>query len=136
MKLICPSSPIDVYFADRCLYRSHNEITFLTGIPGTIRTLLINNNMLTSLVSFKHILNLERLDLSNNQLDSLDRKFHSIISEYQLSNLLSIVLSGTSARTESRQQSNHKYRRPIQNRWTNQIEYEGQSSFIGRLFLH
>ncbi|GAA5826499.1 hypothetical protein JCM5353_003027 [Sporobolomyces roseus] len=50
---------------------NHNEISYLTGIPSTLRTLLIASNRLTSLTSFNHLHNLERLDLSNNQLDSV-----------------------------------------------------------------
>ncbi|GAA5931005.1 hypothetical protein JCM1841_005454 [Sporobolomyces salmonicolor] len=50
---------------------NNNEISYLTGIPPTLRTLLIASNRITSLTSFHHLLNLERLDLSNNQLDSV-----------------------------------------------------------------
>ncbi|GAA5874446.1 hypothetical protein JCM1840_000783 [Sporobolomyces johnsonii] len=50
---------------------NNNEISYLTGIPSTLRTLLIAANRITSLTSFHHLLNLERLDLSNNQLDSV-----------------------------------------------------------------
>ncbi|GAA6015309.1 hypothetical protein JCM11491_001007 [Sporobolomyces phaffii] len=49
-----------------------NELSYLTGIPSTLRTLLIASNRLTSLTSFHHLHLLERLDLSNNQLDSVD----------------------------------------------------------------
>ncbi|GAA5913799.1 uncharacterized protein JCM6883_003995, partial [Sporobolomyces salmoneus] len=51
---------------------NNNEISYLTGIPSTLRTLLIASNRLTSLTSFHHLHNLERLDLSNNQLDSVE----------------------------------------------------------------
>lgn len=52
--------------------RNHNEISYLTGIPSSLRTLLIASNRLTSLTSFHHLYNLERLDISNNQLDSVE----------------------------------------------------------------
>ena len=48
-----------------------NEITFLTGIPSTIRTLLVSSNKISDLTSFSHLRNLERIDISNNQLDSV-----------------------------------------------------------------
>ncbi|GAA6037397.1 hypothetical protein JCM8097_008549 [Rhodosporidiobolus ruineniae] len=50
-----------------------NELTYLTGIPSTLRTLLVASNRLTSLTSFQHLIRLERLDLSNNQLDSVQQ---------------------------------------------------------------
>ncbi|EGG09029.1 uncharacterized protein MELLADRAFT_77162 [Melampsora larici-populina 98AG31] len=50
-----------------------NQLGFLTGLPGTIRMLLVNENRLTDLVSFGHLLNLERLDLSKNGLTSLEQ---------------------------------------------------------------
>lgn len=43
----------------------------MTGIPKTLRTLLVASNRLTSLTSFQHLVNIERLDLSDNQLDSV-----------------------------------------------------------------
>ncbi|BGO93388.1 hypothetical protein NBRC10512_005555 [Rhodotorula toruloides] len=50
---------------------NENDISYLTGIPSTLRTLLVSSNRLTSLASFSHLRNLERLDLSNNQLESV-----------------------------------------------------------------
>ncbi|BGP26239.1 leucine-rich repeat protein [Rhodotorula toruloides] len=50
---------------------NENDISYLTGIPSTLRTLLVASNRLTSLASFSHVRNLERLDLSNNQLESV-----------------------------------------------------------------
>ncbi|KAM0790169.1 hypothetical protein ACM66B_005488 [Microbotryomycetes sp. NB124-2] len=50
---------------------NNNQIAFLTGVPPTLRTLLIASNRLTSIASFGHLQNLERIDLSDNQLDSL-----------------------------------------------------------------
>ncbi|GAA5883281.1 hypothetical protein JCM3774_001748 [Rhodotorula dairenensis] len=48
-----------------------NEIAYLTGIPPSLRTLLAASNRLTDLTSFQHLSNLERLDISNNQLESV-----------------------------------------------------------------
>lgn len=61
--------------ADLLLYikshRNDNEIAYLTGIPPTLRTLLAASNRLTDLTSFQHLSSLERLDISNNQLESV-----------------------------------------------------------------
>lgn len=51
--------------------RSENEIAYLTGVPSTLRTLLIPHNRLSSLTSFGHLRNLERIDMSNNHVDSV-----------------------------------------------------------------
>ncbi|GAA5940524.1 uncharacterized protein JCM15063_002361 [Sporobolomyces koalae] len=50
---------------------NNNDIAYLTGIPTSLRTLLVASNRLSSMVSFHHLRNLERLDLSGNVLDSL-----------------------------------------------------------------
>ncbi|GAA5886699.1 hypothetical protein JCM6882_005862 [Rhodosporidiobolus microsporus] len=50
---------------------NNNQLTYLTGAPSTLRTLLISSNLLSSLTSFQHLPRLERLDLSNNELDSV-----------------------------------------------------------------
>lgn len=47
-------------------------------MPTAIRTLLMSSNRLTSLTSFGHLKNLERLDISSNQLDSVARQFSQI----------------------------------------------------------
>ncbi|EIN12330.1 L domain-like protein [Punctularia strigosozonata HHB-11173 SS5] len=41
------------------------------GVPKTVRTLTVASNQLTSLTSFNHLLNLENLDISRNNIDSL-----------------------------------------------------------------
>ncbi|KAK4048161.1 Protein nud1 [Microbotryomycetes sp. JL221] len=50
-----------------------NQIAFLTGVPSTVRTLLVASNRLTSVTSFAHMSHLERIDISDNQLDSLQQ---------------------------------------------------------------
>ncbi|GAA5977618.1 hypothetical protein JCM10908_005039 [Rhodotorula pacifica] len=50
---------------------NNNAIAYLTGIPPSLRTLLAASNRLTDLTSFQHLSNLERLDISNNQLESV-----------------------------------------------------------------
>ncbi|EPQ54712.1 L domain-like protein [Gloeophyllum trabeum ATCC 11539] len=48
-----------------------NQVSYLSGIPSTVRSLSVASNALTSVASFNHLRNLENLDISNNQLDSL-----------------------------------------------------------------
>ncbi|KAG9092056.1 hypothetical protein FRC06_000267 [Ceratobasidium sp. 370] len=48
-----------------------NELTYLSGIPGCLRELNVAKNHLTSLTSYGHLVNLEVLDISNNQIDSI-----------------------------------------------------------------
>ncbi|KAF8584685.1 hypothetical protein K439DRAFT_1633331 [Ramaria rubella] len=50
-----------------------NALSWLTGIPKTLRTLSVGSNLLTAMTSFNHLLNLENLDISNNQIDSLQQ---------------------------------------------------------------
>jgi protein NUD1 len=51
---------------------SGNELGQLSGVPGTVRTLLAQNNRLSSLTSWGHLQNLQYLDISGNVLESLD----------------------------------------------------------------
>ncbi|KAH9924609.1 uncharacterized protein BXZ73DRAFT_50337 [Epithele typhae] len=48
-----------------------NQLSWLSGVPGTVRTLSVASNMLSGVTSFSHLLNLENLDISHNQIDSL-----------------------------------------------------------------
>lgn len=48
-----------------------NELSYLTGIPASVRILDVAANRLTSMASFGHLLHLEELDISGNQIDSL-----------------------------------------------------------------
>ncbi|KAI0364092.1 hypothetical protein BV20DRAFT_956956 [Pilatotrama ljubarskyi] len=48
-----------------------NQLAWLSGVPGSVRTLSVASNLLTGVTSFSHLLNLENLDISRNQIDSL-----------------------------------------------------------------
>ncbi|WVQ85676.1 hypothetical protein IAT38_007842 [Cryptococcus sp. DSM 104549] len=48
-----------------------NVISYLSGIPSTVRTLCVAGNRLSSLTSVNHLRNLQYLDISRNQLDSV-----------------------------------------------------------------
>ncbi|KAK7535790.1 uncharacterized protein J3D65DRAFT_626252 [Phyllosticta citribraziliensis] len=50
---------------------SNNHIAQLTGAPPSIRRLNIQNNCVTSLTGWGHLVNLQYLDVSGNALDSL-----------------------------------------------------------------
>lgn len=58
---------VDCY--SRC--SADNSISFLTGIPEHVRTLIVPNNRLSGLTAYGHLSNLQRLDISNNQVDSV-----------------------------------------------------------------
>ncbi|KAJ7505561.1 hypothetical protein B0H11DRAFT_1796409 [Mycena galericulata] len=48
-----------------------NQLAWLSGVPGGVRTLSVASNRLTGLTSYSHLLNLENLDISRNEVDSL-----------------------------------------------------------------
>ncbi|KAI6041446.1 hypothetical protein EDC04DRAFT_2565693 [Pisolithus marmoratus] len=48
-----------------------NRLSWLSGIPGSVRTLSVASNLLTAVTSFSHLLNLENLEISHNNIDSL-----------------------------------------------------------------
>ncbi|KAF8503231.1 hypothetical protein BU17DRAFT_58536 [Hysterangium stoloniferum] len=48
-----------------------NTLSWLTGVPKTVRTLSVSSNLLTAMTSFNQLVNIENLDISNNQLDSV-----------------------------------------------------------------
>ncbi|KDR82633.1 hypothetical protein GALMADRAFT_238061 [Galerina marginata CBS 339.88] len=50
---------------------NQNELAWLSGIPGSVRTLSVAYNCLTGLTSYSHLLNLENLDISHNEVESL-----------------------------------------------------------------
>ncbi|KAJ3998798.1 hypothetical protein F5050DRAFT_1566398 [Lentinula boryana] len=48
-----------------------NSISWLSGVPSTVRTLSVAFNSLTGLTSYHHLMNLENLDISRNDVESL-----------------------------------------------------------------
>lgn len=50
-----------------------NEISYLSGIPSTIRKLFVAGNHLSSLTAVNHLANLQILDVSRNDLDSVNQ---------------------------------------------------------------
>ncbi|KAH8077035.1 hypothetical protein BXZ70DRAFT_709242 [Cristinia sonorae] len=48
-----------------------NQLSWLSGVPGSVRTLSVASNILTGVTSFNHLVNLESLDISDNNVDSL-----------------------------------------------------------------
>ncbi|KIK95798.1 hypothetical protein PAXRUDRAFT_826650 [Paxillus rubicundulus Ve08.2h10] len=50
-----------------------NQVSWLSGIPGSVRTLSVASNVLTGVTSYSHLQNLENLDISNNEIDSLSQ---------------------------------------------------------------
>ncbi|RSH90363.1 hypothetical protein EHS25_000968 [Saitozyma podzolica] len=52
---------------------NENAISYLSGIPSSVRTLHVPSNRLTSLTSVNHLRNLQYLDISRNQLDSVSQ---------------------------------------------------------------
>ncbi|KAJ7695714.1 hypothetical protein B0H17DRAFT_1055320 [Mycena rosella] len=48
-----------------------NQLSWLSGVPGGVRTLSVASNRLTGVTSYSHLLNLENLDISGNEVDSL-----------------------------------------------------------------
>ncbi|KAK2459660.1 hypothetical protein APHAL10511_008305 [Amanita phalloides] len=48
-----------------------NRLSWLSGVPVTVRTLSVAFNCLTELTSYSHLANLEHLDISRNEVESL-----------------------------------------------------------------
>ncbi|KAM6494119.1 hypothetical protein JOM56_010480 [Amanita muscaria] len=48
-----------------------NQLSWLSGVPESIRTLSVACNCLTELTSYSHLANLEHLDISRNEVESL-----------------------------------------------------------------
>ncbi|EME78481.1 uncharacterized protein MYCFIDRAFT_157276 [Pseudocercospora fijiensis CIRAD86] len=50
---------------------SGNDISYLEGAPGTLRNLIAKNCLLSSLTPWTHLMNLQYLDISGNQMDNV-----------------------------------------------------------------
>ncbi|KAF7299336.1 hypothetical protein MIND_00882800 [Mycena indigotica] len=50
-----------------------NALAWLSGVPGGVRTLAVASNRLTGVTSYSHLLNLENLDISRNEVESLSQ---------------------------------------------------------------
>jgi Leucine-rich repeat (LRR) protein len=48
-----------------------NQLSWLSGVPESVRTLSVASNNLTGITSYGHLLNLENLDISRNDVESL-----------------------------------------------------------------
>ena len=57
----------------------NNEISYLTGLPSSLRSLSLANNRLPPTVSFGHLMNLESLDISVNQVDDSLRSLKHLV---------------------------------------------------------
>ncbi|KAG0704785.1 hypothetical protein DFH29DRAFT_909819 [Suillus ampliporus] len=53
------------------LVLNYNQLSWLSGIPNSVRTLSVAHNLLTGVTSFNHLQNIESLDISHNDIDSL-----------------------------------------------------------------
>ena len=51
---------------------SDNQISYLSGIPSTVRTLSAAGNKISSLTAINHLQNIQYLDLSRNDLDGVN----------------------------------------------------------------
>ncbi|KNZ56409.1 hypothetical protein VP01_240g3 [Puccinia sorghi] len=52
---------------------SSNQLNYLSGLPSSLRMLIAHKNQINELCCFSHLPNLERLDLSQNSLTSLEQ---------------------------------------------------------------
>lgn len=58
-------------------FSNDNKVSYLTGMPDTLRTLYVARNRLGSLSSFDHLRGLEVLDLTGNLLESVSREYRT-----------------------------------------------------------
>ncbi|KAF9028973.1 hypothetical protein BGZ52_004096 [Haplosporangium bisporale] len=50
---------------------NENQVSYLTGIPKSVKTLQARANQLSNLTSFSHLMNLQYLDISHNGIEDL-----------------------------------------------------------------
>ncbi|KAF9305388.1 hypothetical protein BGZ74_010436 [Mortierella antarctica] len=53
------------------LHLNENQMTYLTGIPRSVKTLQARANQLSNVTSFSHLVNLQYLDISHNGIENL-----------------------------------------------------------------
>ncbi|KAG0333408.1 hypothetical protein BG000_009181 [Podila horticola] len=53
------------------LHLNENQMTYLTGIPRSVKTLQARANQLSNVTSFSHLMNLQYLDISHNGIENL-----------------------------------------------------------------
>ncbi|WAQ81644.1 hypothetical protein PtA15_1A986 [Puccinia triticina] len=52
---------------------SSNQLNYLSGLPSSLRMLIAHKNQINELCCFSHLQNLEKLDLSQNSMTSLEQ---------------------------------------------------------------
>jgi len=53
------------------LILNDNQVPYLTGIPKSVKTLQARSNLLSNLTNFSHLVNLQYLDISHNNVEDL-----------------------------------------------------------------
>ncbi|KAI8602939.1 hypothetical protein EDD21DRAFT_303017, partial [Dissophora ornata] len=53
------------------LILNDNQVSYLTGIPKSVKTLQVRSNLLSNLTNFSHLANLQYLDISHNDVEDL-----------------------------------------------------------------
>jgi hypothetical protein len=103
------------------LGRNENELAWLSGVPGTVRTLSVAGNRcvllsreggtchsrfcsLTSMTSYAHLLKLENLDISRNDIDSLRRECLLLLLEIDMLNARRVGVLEKAERAKSRRE--------------------------------
>lgn len=57
------------------LLLNENHVSYLTGVPISVKTLQVRNNLLSDLTSSGRLINLQYLDISNNGIENLKGLF-------------------------------------------------------------
>ncbi|KAI7821694.1 hypothetical protein BC939DRAFT_504223 [Gamsiella multidivaricata] len=53
------------------LLLNENQVSYLTGVPISVKTLQARSNQLSDLTNFSHLINLQYLDISHNEIEDL-----------------------------------------------------------------